>query len=141
MAEIQADDLLAHYRQRGAAEGYMGELMDVLAPALSSSPRAKTRYRDHVIDNPGSDCGAFGNNEARLVLNALAYNIMHAARVLVENASHQGWSLRRLRERILRAPARILLHGRRAIVVLGQSVARLWQSIGQGMMRWQLAES
>ena len=35
-------DLLDHYRTRGCAEGYMGELMNVLQPALSSSPRSAT---------------------------------------------------------------------------------------------------
>ena len=34
--------LLGLYRMRGKAEGHMGELMDVLAPALSSAPRPAT---------------------------------------------------------------------------------------------------
>ena len=36
---------MEHYRQRGTAEGYLGELMNVLRPALSSSPRPKGHYR------------------------------------------------------------------------------------------------
>mgnify|MGYP000323032080 CR=1 FL=1 len=71
--EICAQDLLEHYRQRGTAEGYMGELMDALAPALSSAPRAKQHYRGRPIEPHHSTCDAYGNNEARLVLNALAY--------------------------------------------------------------------
>ena len=39
------EELLAKYRKRGKAEGHMGELMDVLDPALSSSRRPKTHYR------------------------------------------------------------------------------------------------
>ena len=39
--------LLKLYRQRGTAEGHMGELMDVLAPALSSTLRPKTTYRGY----------------------------------------------------------------------------------------------
>ncbi|MEQ5872926.1 hypothetical protein J4E08_24110 [Sagittula sp. NFXS13] len=34
-------DLLDHYRQHGKAEGHRGELMDALAPALSSTNRPK----------------------------------------------------------------------------------------------------
>ena len=30
---------------------------------------------------------AFANNEVRLLLNALAYNLVHAARVLMEQAT------------------------------------------------------
>ena len=141
MDEIDADDLLAHYRQRGTAEGYMGELMDVLAPALSSSPRPKKHYREHAIEESNSTISAFGHNEARLILNALAYNLMHTLRVLMESATGLGWSLRRLRERILKTPARILLHGRRAVVVIGQSAAHLWQSLATELAQLRLAES
>jgi hypothetical protein len=38
-------EVLAHYRERGKAEGHMGELKDVLAPALSSTNRAKSHWR------------------------------------------------------------------------------------------------
>ncbi|WP_239014681.1 hypothetical protein [Archangium violaceum] len=34
---------------------------------------------------------AFANNEVRLLLNALAYNLVHAARVLMEQATGEGW--------------------------------------------------
>lgn len=129
--EMRGSDLLAHYRQRGAAEGYMGELMDVLAPALSSSPRAKSTYRGRQMEPHRSTCDAFGNNEARLVLNALAYNVMHVARVLLEKQTGAGWSLRRLRERVLRTPARILTHARRAIVVINRAAADLWRRLTQ----------
>jgi len=42
---MDAEALLEHYRQRGTAEGYLGELMNVLRPSLSSSPRPKGHYR------------------------------------------------------------------------------------------------
>ena len=42
---VPAAKLLELYRQRGRAETYMGELMDVLEPALSSAPRTKRHYR------------------------------------------------------------------------------------------------
>nr|WP_267931711.1 transposase [Cereibacter sphaeroides] len=39
-------EVLAHYRERGKSEGHMGELKDVLAPALSSTNRAKSAGRN-----------------------------------------------------------------------------------------------
>ena len=41
---VPAAELLELSRQRGRAEAYMGELMDVLVPALPSAPRTKHRY-------------------------------------------------------------------------------------------------
>ena len=38
-------EVLDHYRERGTAEGHMGELKDVLAPALSSTNRPKSHWR------------------------------------------------------------------------------------------------
>jgi len=38
-------EVLAHDRERGKAEGHMGELKDVLAPALSSTNRARSHWR------------------------------------------------------------------------------------------------
>jgi hypothetical protein len=47
-AEYRPEDLLRHYRTRGIAEGIMGELMNVLNPALSSTSRPKSHYRDQI---------------------------------------------------------------------------------------------
>ena len=49
----EARELLAQYRKRGKAEGHMGELMDVLDPALSSASRPKTHYRGKPL-KPGA---------------------------------------------------------------------------------------
>ncbi len=64
-----------------------------------------------------------------LLLNVLAYDLVHVARVLMEAASEEGWSLRRLRERVLRVAARVLVHGRRATLIIGESAAMLWQAL------------
>ncbi len=40
-----AEKLLALYRKRGKAEAHMGELMDVLDPALSSTRRPRNDYQ------------------------------------------------------------------------------------------------
>lgn len=130
-------ELLDWYRQRGSAEGYQGELKSVLAPALSCSPRPKRRYRGKspATRSPAGD--SFARNEVLLLLNLLAYNFLHAARVFLEQATQEGWSLNRLRERVLRVPARLLLHGRRALVVLGQTAAAWWQALWSRLSRWQ----
>ena len=68
-------------------------------------------------------------NEVLLLLNVLAYNVANAARVLIESATHEGWSLRRFRERVLRVAGRVLLHGRRAVLVITRSAADLWSAL------------
>jgi hypothetical protein len=44
-------EVLDHYRQRGTAEGHMGELKDVLAPALSSTNRPKSHWLSNGIQS------------------------------------------------------------------------------------------
>jgi len=70
--QMPAEQLLSLYRQRGTAEGHMGELKDVLKPALSSSPRGKSHYRGLEPKNKNPSCNAFAHNEVLLLLNVLA---------------------------------------------------------------------
>ena len=121
--------LLEMYRERGTAEGHMGELMSVLAPALSSSPRPKSHYRGSEPEKRFPSGDSFEQNEVLLLLNVLAYNVVHAARVMLETATAEGWSMKRFRERVLRVAARVLVHGRRAVLVVAQSSARLWEML------------
>lgn len=132
------ETLLEFYRQRGTAEGHFGELKSVLEPALSSSPRPKRSYRGKPPKKRYPSGDSFAHNEVLLLLNMLAYNLMHVVRTMVESSTKQGWSLKRLRERVLRIPARVLLHGRRAVVVLGQMAAGLWQGLWEKLVRWQV---
>lgn len=127
--QMDGPALLEMYRERGTAEGHMGELMDVLRPALSSSARPKSHYRGKKLSPPARSIDAFARNEVILLLNALAYNIAHAGRVLMETATGEGWSLRRFRERVLRVAARVVVHGRRAILILGQDSTKLWRAL------------
>jgi hypothetical protein len=135
--QMSGPELLQWYRQRGRAEGSQGEFKSVLNPALSSSPRPKRHYRGKcpATRSPAGD--SFARNEAWLLLSLLAYHFLHTARVFLEQATQQGWSLQRLRERVLRVPARLLLHGRRALVVLGQAAAVWWQALWARLSRWQ----
>jgi Transposase DDE domain group 1 len=141
--QMSGEELLEHYRQRGTAEGYMGELMNVLRPALSSAPRPKTHYRGEVPTKRTTSCAidAFAHNEVILLVNALAYNVAHVARTMVEAATHEGWSLQRVRERVLRVACRVLVHGRRVVLVINDIAASLWSTLWSRLRLLRLAES
>ena len=128
-AAVPAGALLAHYRQRGTAEGHFGELMDVLAPALSSTPRSKRHYRGSPLPALPTGIDTAARNEAVLLLHLLAYELMHAGRRMVEIATRTGWSLRRFRERVLRVGGRVLIHARRITLVIAETAARHWAAL------------
>ncbi len=136
-----AGDLLAHYRQRGAAEGHFGELMDVLAPTLSSAPRTRCHYRGSPLPALPTGIDAAARNEAILLLHLLAYELMHAGRRAMELATHTGWSLRRFRERVLRVGGRVLLHARRITFVIAQTAAGFWAALWPRFERFTWAGS
>lgn len=121
--------LLEHYRRRGNAEAAMGELMTELQPALSSSPRPKTNYRGRLLDpdRRHNARDSFAVNEVILLLNLLAYGLMHALRKELEAGTHRPWSIRKLRENVLKTAARFLLHARYVDVVIPAAAARLWE--------------
>lgn len=126
-----AHDLLQRYRKRGKAEAHMGELMDVLNPALSAAPRAGEA-------DPTARCteaGVYRHNETLLLLHLLAYQILHMGRTLMEQATGRGWSLRRFRERVLRLAARVLRHGRRLTFVIAWQGAHDWQLLWRKLQR------
>lgn len=139
-AQMDGAALLAMYRQRGTAEGHMGELMSVLQPALSSSPRPKSHYRGEVPEQRFPSGDSFEQNEAILLLNVLAYQVVHAARVMLETATGDGWSMQRFRERVLRVAARVLVHERRAVLVIAKSSARLWEMLWRKLRLLRVAE-
>lgn len=132
---MAAPDLLEHYRQRGTAEGLFGELMDVLSPALSSAPRTRRHYRGRRLPTLPTGIDAFARNEALLLLNLLAYQVLHTGRRLMQAATGTGWSLRRFRERVLRAGGRIVLHARRATLVVAETAARYWHLLWRRLDR------
>lgn len=132
---MAAPDLLEHYRQRGTAEGLFGELMDVLSPALSCAPRTKRHYRGRRLPTLPTGIDAFARNEALLLLNLLAYEVLHTGRRLMEAATGTGWSLRRFRERVLRAGGRVVLHARRATLVVAETAATYWHLLWRRLHR------
>ena len=121
--------------------GQFGELMDVLAPALSSAPRTKSRYRDNPLPALPTGIDAAARNEAILLLHLLAYELMHAGRRAMELATHTGWSLRRFRERVLRVGGRVLLHARRITLVIAQTAAGFWSALWPRFERFTWAGS
>lgn len=127
--QMKGQALLDHYRQRGKAEGHMGELMDVLSPALSSTNRAKTHLRGKKPKSVTPPIDAFACNEVRLLVAMLAYQIMHVARRAMARATKAPWSLRRLRERVLRAGARLIISARRMTLILAATAAPYWAAI------------
>jgi hypothetical protein len=128
-AAVSGEALLAHYRQRGSAEGHFGELMDVLAPALSSTQRTKRHYRGNPLPALPTSLDAVARNEALLLLHLMAYELMHAGRRMMEIATRTGWSLRRFRERVLRVGGRVLLHARRITLVIAETAAQHWAAL------------
>ncbi len=77
----------------------VGELMRVLDPALASSPRPKMHYRGRVPQQRTESGDAFAQNEVRLLLNALAYNLVHAVRLAV--AARRRWPPAGRRDRVV----------------------------------------
>ena len=151
-------DLLALYRKRGAAENSFGELMDVLGPTLSSTVRTRKDTKGSSPSSPSkpeaeaetkaeaeaetkaevetkAEAEAFARNEALLLLNLLAYGLLHIGRRCMETATRTGWSLRRYRERVLSIGARITIHARRAILIVAQSAQRFWSLIWPAINR------
>jgi hypothetical protein len=134
------DEVLAHYRERGKAEGHMGELKDVLAPALSSANRAKSHWRGKTLKSKTPAVDAFACNEVRLLIACLAYQVMHIARRAMAKATGTGWSLRRLRERVLRAGARLVISGRRMTLALSSAAAPYWSALWPRLMALHWAD-
>ena len=130
--EMSGEDLLALYRKRGKAEGHLGELMSVVAPALSSTSRRKSHYRGKEIRKREKGVDAFACNQVRLLLAGFGYQIMYVQRAVLERVTGTGWSLRRLAERVLRTPARFTVSGRRITMTTGGASAH-WRMLARGL--------
>jgi hypothetical protein len=141
--QMPAEELLAFYRKRGTHEGHLGEFMNALKVALSCTSRPKNVYGGKKVRNhwpSRSREEEFFCNEATLLLYVWAYNLANRVRHLVEHALPQdrgpsatpnpgGWSLSRVQQCVLRVVARFLLHSRRVVAVIGETSARLWNSL------------
>lgn len=129
------EDLLQIYRRRGTAEGHFGDFKNSLGPALSSTRRTKSHYRGELPEKRTASVDPFAINETRLLLNALAYQLMHTLRCPLARETKRGWRLTTLRDQLLKAPARVLKHARQLTVVLSKSAAVLWHLLRRGLER------
>lgn len=152
--QMPPEDLLSFYRRRGTHEGHLGEFMNALKVALSCASRPKKVYSGKKVKNPcpsRSREEEFFCNEATLLLYVWAYNLANRLRHLVERALPQnrgpsaspnpgGWSLTRVQQCVLRVVARILLHSRRVVAVIGEASARIWNTLAPHIARIPRAE-
>ena len=81
------------YNQRGKAEQYIKE-------------------GKYAIKWTRLSCGKFRNNEVRLQLHAMAYNLGNFMRTLALPKEVEHWSLTTLREKLVKIGAKVVRHGR-----------------------------
>lgn len=114
--------LLALYRQRGTAEGHIGELVRGTVPSLRAVPRGRDPKSVTIADN-----------NVALLLAALAYQLMHHLRRGIERVQGVGWSLTRLRESILKVATSVVRHSRRVFFRISETKAALWEEVARAI--------
>ncbi len=88
-----AERVMAFYNQRGTAEQYIKE-------------------GKNAINWTQLSCHSFRNNEVRLQLHALAYNLGNFLGTLALPEAAEHWSLTTLREKLIKIVTKVLRHGR-----------------------------
>jgi len=88
-----AERVVAFYNHRGTAEQYIKEGKQAIKWTRLS-------------------CRKFRNNEVRLQLHALAYNLANFMRTLALPNEVEHWSLTTLREKLVKIGAKVVRHGR-----------------------------
>jgi hypothetical protein len=88
-----AERVIAFYNQRGTAEQWIKEGKNAIKWTRLS-------------------CRKFRNNEVRLQLHALAYNLANFMRTLALPKEVEHWSLTSLREKLVKIGAKVVSHGR-----------------------------
>lgn len=113
-------DIPSCYRQRGAMEGLLGELKTTLDTNISSVRRHRqgAPHRKRAI-------GA-AEKEVVLLLSAIAYELLHAVRCLLAEGTDEGWSLQRVRERVLKVATVLIRHARTRTCRLGAVKQAFW---------------
>jgi len=127
--------ILDCYRQRGTAEGCIGEFKSEIAPTLSSAWRSR-----EGAPNRKRRIG-MAENEVSLILAAMAYELMHAVRCLLEKGRGEGVSLRRLRERVLKAATSVVFHSRSIRYRISAIKADYWRTIAQMLPTFGMADA
>ena len=88
-----AERVVVFYNHRGTAEQYIKE-------------------GKYAIKWTRLSCSKFRNNEVRLQLHALAYNLANFMRTLALPEEVEHWSLTTLREKLVKIGAKVVRHGR-----------------------------
>ncbi|MBK1727321.1 hypothetical protein CKO13_09890, partial [Halorhodospira neutriphila] len=57
------------------------------------------------------------------------YQLLHVLRDSLERGTGDGWSLRRLREQVLKSAVRVQRHARRLHVILERRAASHWRAL------------
>ncbi|MBF0251634.1 MAG: transposase, partial [Alphaproteobacteria bacterium] len=89
----KAERVVAFYNQRGTAEQWIKE-------------------GKYAIKWTRLSCRKFRNNEVRLQLHALAYNLANFMRTLALPKEIEHWSLTTIREKLVKIGAKVVAHGR-----------------------------
>ena len=120
--------LLGRYRVRRKAEKTFCELKTGLDPQQSSSAPPKSHFRGRPIERETEPAAGkwHPQNEAILLLNRPAFQLMHEGRCDMERAEDRGWSIVKFREQVLRAGCTVATHARRMTFHIARSVARYW---------------
>jgi len=109
-------ELVEHYRRRGTFEDRLAEFNGAIGSGLSA--------------------GSFEANEASLLLKLLAFNLAGMLRGELEDASGCGWDLKRVQQRVLKAGAPVVEHGRRVIVDVARAAGVLWERLLERVQGW-----
>lgn len=118
--------VLRFYRARGTMEARLGEWINTVSAALSSSHRDGSRAAS-------DDDGPFQVNAATLRLSALAYNLLHTLRQESAHARNavlgNALGLARARRMLLTLAGRLIVSARSASLLIPASAASLWSSV------------
>lgn len=147
LAERSGEQVLEHYRERGSAEGLIGEFKSRLTPALSSTNRSKSTYKGEPVEKHGTPRDAEQANAVTFMLFVIAYNLLNIARQVSSqpevDEGNSRWSIGRLQERVLGIAARLIFTGRRIIVQISEVFRDHWIRAVAGLekLRAQLVNS
>ena len=115
-----AEQLLAHYRERGTFEDRLGEFNQAIGVHLSSQ--------------------SFADNECTMLLALLAFNLANIVRNEHEDAQGSCTDLGRFQNHVLKAGAMIVKHARRLIVRVARSVQDFWERLSGRLSGWKLPD-
>ena len=109
-----AERVVAFYNQRGTAEQWIKEGKNAVKWTRLS-------------------CQKFRNNEVRLQLHALAYNLANFMRTLALPKEVEHWSLTTIREKLVKICAKVVAHGR--YITFQMAEVAVPRDLFQGILR------